>query len=57
MIEGSKCQMHGFERTHYCVDCTKALCPECILEEHEGHQRKKVAEVYKEKKEQFDLVV
>jgi len=37
--------------------CLKPLCPDCFIENHIGHKRRKIIDVYREKKEEVDAVM
>ena len=37
--------------------CLKPLCPDCFIENHIGHKRRKFLEVYREKKDEVDTVM
>ena len=32
----------------------KAICPECFIEDHEGHEKKKLKDLYEEKMRLID---
>ena len=38
------------DKVYYCQTCIVALCPECFIEEHIGHQRLILKKVYEERK-------
>lgn len=48
-----KCAKHKLTKSYFCqnTDCNKALCPECVIEEHFSHQLTKLKELYEEKKQ------
>ena len=43
-----QCNKHEQLKSYYCIKstCMMALCPECFIEDHNGHDRKKVKELY-----------
>ena len=47
------CKVHRTDKIFYCIDCAKPVCPVCFyeLEEHRGHQKKMLEEVFEEKKD------
>ena len=53
------CEKHNLEKIHFCMDegCKKALCSDCFIEEHIGHKKRRVAEVYLESKKKIDAAL
>ena len=54
-----RCKLHDLEKCYFCMneECLKPLCPDCFMENHIGHKRRKITEVYREKKEEVDAVM
>ena len=50
------CKDHDCPKSIYCLDpsCEEAVCPECFLEDHKGHERMKVKELYEDVKKKID---
>ena len=50
------CEKHDFEKLYFCSEesCQLALCPECYFEEHLGHPKKKLKDVYEKRKRVLD---
>ena len=50
------CKDHDCPKSIYCLKstCLEAFCPECFLEDHQGHEKKKVKELYEEAKKMVD---
>ena len=45
-------KIHYSPKSYYCIEasCMKAVCPECYIEKHEAHEKKKLKDLYEEKK-------
>ncbi|XP_066285501.1 tripartite motif-containing protein 2-like [Branchiostoma lanceolatum] len=44
------CDVHGEPVSLYCRDCEAAVCPTCLVEEHNGHTMAKLTEVAEQKR-------
>ncbi|XP_078594950.1 tripartite motif-containing protein 2-like [Branchiostoma floridae x Branchiostoma japonicum] len=44
------CDVHGEAVSLYCQDCEAAVCPTCLVEEHNGHTMAKLSEVAEQKR-------
>ena len=47
--EGS-CKMHDMKLFYFCLDCDQSLCPDCYIEDHLGHSKRRLKDVFAEKK-------
>ena len=46
--------MHALDHVFYCVGCKVSLCPDCYIEEHMGHPKKRLEDVYGATKKRID---
>ncbi|XP_019634105.1 PREDICTED: tripartite motif-containing protein 2-like [Branchiostoma belcheri] len=44
------CDVHGEAVSLYCQDCEAAVCPTCLVEDHNGHTMAKLTEVAEQKR-------
>ena len=52
-----KCLKHDLEQIYFCETCQSVICPECLIEEHMGHKRRILKEVYEERKNEIKCCV
>ena len=50
------CKTHKLEKCYYCIQetCLKAVCPECYLEDHLGHQKTNLKDFQEQTKKIVD---
>ena len=55
-LNQKNCKKHELKKSYYCtkISCMKAICPECFIEDHEGHEKKKLKDLYEEKMRLID---
>ena len=42
--------MHDMKLCYFCLDCDQSLCPDCYIEDHLGHSKRRLKDVFAEKK-------
>ena len=53
------CQIHSFEKSYFCMEsgCKVALCPDCYIEGHMGHKKRRVKSMFDECISEIDKAI
>ena len=41
--------MHDMRLCYFCLDCDQSLCPDCYMEDHLGHSKRRLKDVFADK--------